>query len=318
MPFIRTVLGDVPPGDLGVCYAHEHLVIDASYTTEKNPDFLLDDVDRIADEVAAFRAAGGRALVDSMPCDCGRNVEKLAAVARRAAVHVLAPTGLHLPKYYPPGHWGAAYTADQLADLFTAEITAGVDLHSYGGPIVERTSHRAGLVKIATGGERLTDHERKVFEAAAETHRRTGCPILTHTEQGAAALEQAACLEEQGVDLAHVVLSHTDRRPDFGYHREILSTGVCVEYDSAFRRPDPDRNPTRDLVLGLIEDFPDQIMLGMDAARRGYWRVFGGAPGLTYLLTTFTDDLRAHGLTDAQWARIFVRTPAAAYRFADR
>ena len=32
----------------------------------------------------------------------------------------------------------------------------------------------------------------------------------------------------------------------------------------------------------------DQVMLGMDAARQGYYRVFGGEPGLTWLLDGFT------------------------------
>ena len=44
-PFVRTVLGDIEPGALGITYAHEHLVILASRTTEQSPDLLLDSVD---------------------------------------------------------------------------------------------------------------------------------------------------------------------------------------------------------------------------------------------------------------------------------
>ena len=154
-----------------------------------------------------------------------------------------------------------------------------------------------------------------MFAAAASAHRRTGCPILTHTEQGTLALEQVSMLKKQGVDLSHVCLSHTDRKPDIAYHREILSTGVHLEFDSAFRWKE--KNATLELLLALMTEFPDRILLGMDAARASYWRHFGGQPGLDYLLTTFTALLRQGGLTAEQWHKIFVANPAATYRFIE-
>lgn len=315
MSFVRTVLGDIPPSDLGVCQAHEHVIIDASFTTHDTPDFLLADVARATTELRAFHAAGGRAMVDSMPCDSGRNVVKLAELSRQSGVHLICPTGLHLEKYYPPGHWGGQLTVAELAALFVADITEGVDALDYGGPVVRRTAHRAGVIKIATG-KAFTPREERIFSAAAQAHRATGCPILTHTEQGELALEQVARLGDLGVDLRHVCLSHTDRKPDLGYHREILTSGVRVEFDSAFRWPAADRNPTQDLLLALLPEFPDQVMLGMDAARQGYWRSYGGKPGLDFLLTGFSARLRAAGLTDDAWQRVFVSTPASTFAFA--
>ncbi|MEM7384339.1 MAG: aryldialkylphosphatase, partial [Verrucomicrobiota bacterium] len=274
------------------------------------------DVDQRARELAECHASGGRALVDSMPCDCGRNIKKLAEISRRSGVHIVAPTGLHLQKYYDLGHWGQFYSEDMLADLFVAEIEEGVDKYEYKGPIVGRTEYRAGVIKVASGLDKLSDYEKKLFTVAANTHRRTGAPILTHTEQGTAALEQIALFEEQDVDLSHVVLSHTDRFPELTYHREILSTGVNVEYDSGFRWQVWQGNPTRDLILALIEEFPTRIMLGMDAARKSYWKSYGGGPGLTWLLNDFTAELRERGLTEEQWEGIFVANPARAYQFA--
>ncbi len=317
MSFVRTVLGDVPAGELGACDAHEHVIIDPSFTTHTNPDFLLDDLERAVAEVFAFRAAGGRAIIDSMPCDCGRNVRKLAAVSSRTGVHVVCPTGLHLAKYYDPGHWGNRYTEAELAELFVTEIEFGIDARDCGGPFVERTAHRAGVIKIASGAA-WTAREETVFAAAARAHRETGCPILTHTEQGELALEQIERLRSDGVALAHVCLSHTDGKPDVGYHREILASGVRVEFDRAFRWAAGQGNPTRDLVVALLEEFPDQIMLGMDAARRRYWRSYGGGPGLDFLLTFFAAELRAVGVTETQLRKIFVETPAATFSFAAR
>ena len=314
MSFIRTVQGDIPPGELGVCYAHEHIIIGPGYPTAADPDFLLDSVDVAVRELGDVHRAGGRAVIDTMPCDCGRDVRKLAEVSRRSGIHVVAPTGLHLGKYYDPGHWGNFYGEDELSGLFVGEITRGIDARDCGGPFSEITDHRAGLIKIATG-ESFAAREEKVFAAAAEAHRRTGVPILTHTEQGMLGLDQIGRLRDRGVDPGRVVLSHLDRRPDPGYHREVLSTGARVEYDSAFRWKPGQGNPTLDLIVGLIADFPDQIMLGMDAARRSYWRHYGGSPGLDFLLTKFTATLKSAGLTAEDLERVFIFSPAAAYAF---
>lgn len=314
MSFVRTVLGDIAPEKLGVCYAHEHVIIDPSFTTHTNPDFLLDNVERGAQELREFHAAGGRAMIDSMPCDCGRNVLKLAELSRRTGVHLVCPTGLHLAKYYDPGHWGNSLTEEEFAKLFIADINEGIDARDYNGPLVRRTAHRAGLIKIATG-RAFTPREEKVFAAAAQAHRVTGCPVLTHTEQGELALEQVDRLEKHGVALDHVCLSHTDRKPDLGYHRAILARGVHVEYDQAFRWKAGQGNPTLDLLVALLPEFPDQIMLGMDAARRSYWKNYGGKPGLTFLLDSFSSSLRTVGVSVDALHRIFVTTPATTYAF---
>ena len=284
MPFLRTVTGDIDAASAGVCYSHEHIIIDPSFTTFCNPDCLLDSVDLACTDVLEFREAGGKTLIDSMPCSGGRNATKLAQISARAGVSIVCPTGLHLQKYYPPGHWGENLSADGMAELFISEIEIGIDARDCNGPAILRTPHKAGVIKVATSGEQLTSHERKVFEAAVIAHKQTGAPILTHTEQGSGALEQVRLFQELGASLTHVVLSHTDRKADPGYHKEILSTGVMLEYDSAFRWPEADGNPTLALVLTMFaEGFGKQIVLGMDAARQKYWRSYWWRSGIALL-----------------------------------
>jgi 5-phospho-D-xylono-1,4-lactonase len=302
MSFVRTVCGDVPSESLGVCYAHEHLIIDESFTTFTEPEFRIDDVESCVAELLECHAVGVRAMVDSMPMACGRNVVKLAEVSRRSGVSIVCPTGLHLKKYYPPGHW-------------SGRIEVGIDVNDGCGPEWMPSGHRAGLIKIASGLDRIDAHEHRVFEAAAMAHRKTGAPILTHTEQGTAGLEQVELLRSLGVELGRVTLSHTDRKPDLGYHRELLSSGVNLEYDSAFRWNSAEVNPTLDLLVALVPEFPDQIMLGMDAARRGYWRKYGGAPGLAFLWTTWVERMLASGISRDLVHRVFVLTPTRAFSF---
>jgi len=107
------------------------------------------------------------------------------------------------------------------------------------------------------------------------------------------------------------VLSHTDRKPDLSYHLEVLSTGVFLEYDSAFRWPQNESNPTLSLVVSLFAHGKGgQVMLGMDAARRGYWTHYGGHPGLSWLLTSFRKMLLTGGLQPADLETIFIENPA--------
>lgn len=318
MPFLRTILGDVPSAAAGVCYAHEHLIIDPSFTTFRYPEFLLDSVDCAVRDVAAFRAAGGGTLVDSMPIGGGRNAAKLAELSRRTGAHILCPTGLHLAKYYAPGHWSERLSAERLADLFVAEIEEGIDLADGNGPSIARGVHRAGLIKIATGEKGIDARAERIFEAAVATHRATGAPILTHTEQGAGGMAQLELLVSLGANLAHVVLSHTDRRPDPAYHAALLATGVMLEYDSAFRWPEAGPNPTADLIVAMVEaGYAAQLLLGMDMARRSYWSSYGGGPGLTFLLEAFAPRLRARGLARADIDAIFVDNPARAFAFVE-
>ncbi len=317
MTFVRTVLGDIAPEELGITYAHEHLVIDGGRPVELEPEFDLADVEAMAIEVAEAAELGLRSVVDAMPCDAGRNAAMLAGIARRTGVQVVAPTGLHHERYYGPTHWSHRISIEEMAELFSADITDGIDANDYSGPVVHRTPFRAGVIKVAGSEGGLTPRDKRVFEAAAEAHRRTGAPILTHCEHGTGALEQVRFLRDHGVQPRHIVLSHLDRVVDRGYHRELLETGAYGEYDGSFRWPEGAPNGTVQLIRWMTEDGLDEhIVLGMDAARRRYYRVHGGEPGLVWLLDGFSRLLTDAGVDEAGLHRLFVTNPARAFAFA--
>jgi len=113
------------------------------------------------------------------------------------------------------------------------------------------------------------------------------------------------------------VLSHTDRRPDIAYHRALLSTGVMLEYDHHFRSYLKDGTcPAADLISALAPEFPDQIVVGMDLARRSYWHGHGGEPGLVWLLTVLPSLLRERGVNDELIERILILNPRRAFAFS--
>ncbi len=299
MKFIRAVLGDLPADQLGVCDSHTHVILES----DRFPEFHHDSVTKAVEELVRFKSDGGGAMIDAMPGGCGRNGEKLAEVSRQTGVHLVASTGMHLAKYYDSSDWRMTCSEEALVNVWMVEIQQGMD----------RTIYRAGVIKIASGNDCLSDHEKKIFRVAAEVHRRTGAPILTHTEQGMAGVEQVEFLRVCGVNLKKVLLSHLDRNPDSAYHREILSSGVGLEYDSGFRWKEG--NATADLVLKLSEEFPNQLMLGTDAGRPTYWKSYGGSPGMSFLLKEFRALLLKRGLKESIWNQIMIQNPASFYAF---
>lgn len=316
--FFRTVLGDKPSADMGYTYSHEHIIIEESYPTSTNPNFLLNDIDKVAKELKGFYDARGRTMIDTMPANCGRNVIKLAQVSRLSNVNIIVPTGIHLEVYYPKFHWRYNYSEEALTELFISDIEDGIDKYDYSGPFVERTSFRAGVIKLATGDEKITTHQEKIFHAVVNTHLKTGAPILTHTNSGKLALEQAKLLEKLGANLKNVVLSHIDRNNDLDYHKSVLDMGVKVEYDSAFRwelqgKP----NYTFSLLKRLLPLYPNQITLGMDMAKNEYWQSYGGNPGLNYLIKTIPGFLNSINLSEFHH-KLFFDNPRELYTFSDK
>jgi phosphotriesterase-related protein len=312
-PFIRTALGDIDPGHLGPTSAHEHVIIDDEHVRAAWPDFDLGDVRLAAQELSLFHAAGGRAVVDTMPAGCGRNAGKVAEASRKSGVHVVLATGVHLVKYYRPDHWLLGLDESEMADLLVADIQVGIRIDEHD-PHSPRGPQRAGVIKVAGGRSRLDDFQQRTFRAAADAQRRTGCPVITHTEQGTAAFEQAELLIAHGAHRSHVVLSHVDRVHDAAVHRRVLELGVCLEYDAAFRaRQQP--NPTVALLAELAPAYPSQLTVGMDLARLSYKESSGGTPGLAWLMHTLWPLLRQRGLSEELIHRLYVENPAAVFSF---
>jgi phosphotriesterase-related protein len=308
MSVVRTVLGDVASDRLGTCWAHEHLVIDGGVAKLINPEISLQRVEDAVAELAPCVAAGLRAVVDAMPADAGRNVVKLAEISRRSGVHVIAATGLHHARYYGERHWGELLEPEELADLFVADVQDGIDAHDCNGPVVRRTPHRAGVVKVAGGSDGPSARDRRIFEAAALAVARTGTAVLTHCEGGTGGLAQLQLLDRLGVPPSRVILSHTDKVADRGYHRELLAAGAFLVYDQGLRSPEA----TARLVVLMVEDgHGDRLLLGTDGARRSLWSVLGGSPGLAALATRLGRRLAAE-LGPAVMERIWVANPAAA------
>lgn len=307
---VRTVTGDIAPEDLGRCLAHEHLIIDTPLVADRWPEIHLTSVDEAVEELGPCRDAGVATVVDCMPAAAGRDVLRLVAIAERSGVRIVTATGLHTEKYYVGQPWTRQEPAEVLAELFVADIDEGIDRYDYLGPIVRRTPHRAGIVKVASSAEAPTARDLRLFEAAAIAHERTGCAVLTHCEGGRGGLAQVEALGRLGVAPDRLVLSHTDKVNDLGYHRELRASGANLVYDQALRQGEGALEGTAALVADAVAaGEADGLLLGTDAARRTLWGVHGG-PGIAWIVTGMVDVLARLGIGREVVDAMLVDAPA--------
>ena len=96
MPFIRTMLGDIKPEQLGFTYSHEHIVCRPRYWIEHNQDdLLLDDPEKSCREVELFRQAGGVSIVDATAIDYGRDPAAVRDISKATGVQIIGTAGFN-------------------------------------------------------------------------------------------------------------------------------------------------------------------------------------------------------------------------------
>ncbi|MFF7768728.1 phosphotriesterase [Streptomyces massasporeus] len=302
MSVVRTVLGDVPPADLGVCDAHDHLF----FGSPRLPGQELRIVAAARAELLAFREQGGGAVVQWTPYGLGRRAADLPPLSRETGVHVVAATGLHQAVHYDEGT--LAGLRSRLAEVFVAELTVGIGTSGV----------RAGLVKVAGGFHALDTHARWTMAAAAEAHHATGATITVHLEMGTGALDVLDLLcGELGVPPHRVVLGHLNRSPDLVVHRQAAESGCYLAFDgpSLTHHATDWRMP--EAVRALADaGFGDRVLLGADTTTAAARSVDGG-PGMPYLLRRVRPRL-VHAVGEELVERILTENPGRAFGTAWR
>jgi phosphotriesterase-related protein len=246
-----TVLGPIDPIELGFTLTHEHLYIDT--TLGYHPDsgdreketgsrsqpltsltaaearwdgrffpenVRLTDLDLVVSELAPFREAGGRTIVDVTPVTLNRSPEALADISGRAGIHVVMGGGFYTERAHPPSL--ATRSTEDIAAEFIAEIKSGVGTSGI----------RPGIMGEIGTSDPVTDAEVKVLRAHAWAFSETGVSLTIHQAPWARrGHEILDVLEEEGVDLGRVVLGHLMVIEDLKYQRSLLDRGAILSYD---------------------------------------------------------------------------------------
>jgi phosphotriesterase-related protein len=304
-PVVMTVRGPIDPADLGVTLSHDHVLMDG-WAIFRSYAVILDDEATATDELRRYRAAGGRSIADPTNIGLGRDPAALRRISEAADVHILMGGGWYREAVYPADI--DTRSTDDLADQLVRELTEGVD----------GTGIRAGFIgEIGTERGAISPRQERVFRAAARAHRRTGCPILTHTtHMGELVVEQLDLLAEEGVDPRRVIVSHIGDRRDPRLLLAAASRGAFLSVDNlAFTGGYSPLDVRADNVALLWrEGFGSQVMLGNDICETDQWAANGG-PGYANVLERFRPLLTARGITGEQFETMTVDSPARAYSY---
>jgi len=276
---VRTVLGEIPYESLGITDAHNHVWIDPIPGADPAAP-VLDQYDKIKEELKLYRSAGGGSLLDCQPGGCGRNANKLAQISRATGVHIIACTGFHRKRYYSPEAWLFTTRPEQASEYFLQELTSALEeTKEQPEPV------RAGFIKVALESA-WNDSPLCALEGAAEAATQTGCLVEVHTEKGGLAEKAAIFFEGAGIAPKQLVLCHMDKRPDFGLHMELARFGALLEYDTFYRPKYEPETKLWPLIKKMAEaGLSNQLALATDMAEAEMYATIGNGPGLASLPT---------------------------------
>ncbi|GGE12553.1 phosphotriesterase [Marinithermofilum abyssi] len=317
---VNTVRGPIATEELGKTLIHEHF---AFGYPGFDGDVTLGGVDweaalQTGIEVAEkAKAHGVKTIVDATPNDCGRNPELLKEISERTGVNIVCSTGYYYEGEGAPNYFkfrNVVSDAEQeIYEMFIREITEGIG----------KTGIKAGVIKLASSKNEITDYEKMFFRAAAKVQRETGVPLITHTQEGTMGPEQAEFLVAEGADPSRILIGHMDGNTDVGYHIRVLQTGCSVGFDrmgiQGFVGMPMDSEKLV-VLLGLINaGYEEQILLSHDTVN-----VWLGRPPvwpeqlakllenwhITYVFDTIIPQLKEKGVTEEQIDQIMVKNPA--------
>lgn len=302
---IMTVNGALSPNLLGVTLPHEHVLVDfEEVRAENSPRYDRDEVFRtVRPFLTALKNAGCRSLIECTPDYLGRDPVLLRDLSSATGLNLLTNTGYYgaLQDECLPEH-AFSETADQLASRWTHEWTNGIG----------DTGIRPGFIKIGVDSGQLSEIDRKLVQAAARTHLRTGLTIAAHTGPATGAFDQITVLEQEGVNPAAWIWVHAQGERELDRHLEAAEKGAWVSFDGLSKENVDDyvRMVTNMKQNGLLH----RVLVSHDA---GWYHV--GEPGggqfrpFDTLFNEFIPALTDSGFSNQEIRHLIVLNPADAY-----
>jgi phosphotriesterase-related protein len=309
MTTVETALGPVPAAELGPTLMHEHIVTRSPGVHENWPH-LFDRAGILAlaeRKMADLYARGIRTIVDLTTVDLGRDIDLIAAVARRSRVHVIAATGV----WWMPQRYFSAHGVDAVAELFIRDITQGIGASGV----------KAAIIKCATDTAGVTPVIENILRASARAQKATGVPISTHTwAPGRSGEAQQAIFAQEGVDLSRVIIGHSGDSDDLGYLRGLMERGSTIGMDRfGLEHYLPTAKRVEVLARLCAEGYAGKMVLSHDAncwtdmlseddkrRTRPLWHY-------NHISDDILPALRTAGVSDAQLEQMLVRNPRAIF-----
>ncbi len=293
---IETVLGPIDAERLGPTSMHEHLLSDASALGI--PDVVLDDGDLAAEELRLAAGAWRASSPDSMAIKSGEEAllpavvdpsvwgfggpdPRLADVARKSGVAVVAGVGAYVPRTRP--EWINRMDEDELHSLFLTALTEGLP----------ECDFKAGIVGMLSPGFPLDDGERRLLRAGARAAAATGSAAIVRLDpRRRDGLDVLEVTTAAGLAPERVVFSNVDGYArDLDTLRELATAGATLKWCFGYEAP-----PRPGLATATDTERADAVASLL-------------AEGHDHLPTTVVPMLRDRGLTPVELHHLLITEP---------
>lgn len=308
---IMTVLGPIEVEQMGITLPHEHVLVDfigAEYVS-RDRYHAADAIRVITPHLERARQLGVHTLVECTPSYLGKDPLLLKRLSETTGLRMLTNTGYYGGRnnIFLPTH-AFIETAEQLAGRWVKEWEEGI----------KDTGIRPGFIKIGINPTRsLSAIDRKLVQAAARTHLKTGLTIASHTADGPV-LEELEVLRQEGVDPAAFIWVHASAEPDRRRHIAVAELGAWVEFDWVAQPVD---NDVQRLAHMKTHGLLDRALISHDAGWFDPAKPGGGPAdykGYTVMFEHLLPALQAQGFTEAEIAQLTVHKPAKAFMIGVR
>ena len=358
---IITVTGCLEPENLGVTLPHEHLFADWREIKYDPPESAVDlrraeepvsmenlwwvqrnyfqnldnlrlnSVDEALHEVTQYRRAGGEAIVDVTPKNCGGDPTLVRAVAEETGVTVVQGTAFYTRNAHPDRL--EDLDIDEIAEEFVDDVRNGIG----------DTNVRAGIIgEIGLSGH-IHEKEEQVLRGAARAAVRTGASVTIHPPGGTPHSHRDGeypasrwghdildIVEEEGLAPERMILGHQDMSAwveDLSYQRELAERGAYVEYDifgqkSYLYKPSyhdawPSDVQRVERLAELIEDgYAEKLLISGDIFLKVHRLAYGGF-GYRHILDNVIPIFEGCGVDSDVVSRILSENPSKALTFAE-
>lgn len=303
---IQTVTGLIQSGQLGHCQFHEHILLSKGISYQRNSALCMDSYEKSLKELKCYIGQGGRTIVDAQPVGCNRMTEELRDISRESGVQIIASTGFHKMEFYPPGHWIFEYSEEQIRNVFVSELQSGMYIDAEFGEPNKAIPVKAGLIKTALDSQGLTEQYKKLFNAAAYACRRTGRPVMIHTDPGTDPIQLFEYLAQREIPGEKMVFCHLDRTcKDISIHKELCKRGAYLEYDTIGRQKYHSDEAEAEIFLDMLRSgYEDRILFSLDTTAQRLRAYNPNGVGLDYIIKTFIPLLVRYGATEKQIHKI--------------
>jgi len=335
---VQTVCGLIPPAELGPTLMHEHILCDLTPpglfpADQPDTEVTLENVweirhhwirhpgnhrllqeDVALRELAAYREAGGRAIVEVTSKGLSRDPRGLERISRAGRAHIVMGCGDYTEEFV--GGEGRGRTAEAVAEEVLDDLLVGA----------EGTHIRAGIIGEIGCSHPWSEQERIAMEVAVAAQKKTGATISVHPGRHLhAPFEIARFIREAGGRPDRTIMAHVERTlPDLDSLLEFAETGCVVEFD--FFGIESSYYPFQDIDLpndgqrlrwirSLIEKGHIQrILLSQDICTKTRLRSYGGH-GYGHIFENVVPLKRRRGFDDREIEALLVNNPARLFTF---